>query len=52
MPGPGGPANERRLARVLRKGSTVLAGLIRDGKLTLAGGVYDLGSGRVTMIEV
>ncbi len=45
-------SNVRAQARVLRKGSTVIAGLIRDGKLKLAGGVYDLTSGKVTMMEV
>ena len=45
-------SNVRAQARVLRKGSTVLASLLKDGKLVLAGGVFDLTSGRVTMIEV
>ena len=45
-------SNVRAQAGVLRKGSTVIAGLIRDGKLKLAGGVYDLTSGKVTMVEV
>jgi len=45
-------SNVRAQARVLRKGSTVIAGLLKDGKLKLAGGVYDLTSGKVTMMEV
>ena len=45
-------SNVRAQVRVLRQGSTVLAGLLRDGKLKLVGGVYDLTSGRVTMMEV
>ena len=45
-------SNVRAQARVLRKGSTVLAGLLKDGKLKLVGGVFDLTSGRVTLIEV
>ena len=45
-------SNVRAQVRVLRQGSTVLAGLIRDGKLKLAGGIYDLASGKVTMMEV
>ena len=45
-------SNVRAQAGVLRKGSTVIAGLIRYGKLKLAGGVYDLTSGKVTMMEV
>ena len=45
-------SNVRAQARVLRKGSTVLAGLLKDGKLKLVGGVFDLNSGRVTLIEV
>jgi len=45
-------SNVRAQARVLRKGSTVIAGLLKDGKLKLAGGVYDLTSGKVTMLEV
>ena len=45
-------SNVRAQARVLRKGSTVLAGLLKEGKLKLAGGVLDLTSGKVTMIEL
>jgi carbonic anhydrase len=45
-------SNVRAQIGVLRQGSTVLAGLIKDGKLKLVGGVYDLASGKVTMMEV
>ena len=45
-------SNVRAQAKVLRQGSTVIAGLLREGKLKLAGGVYDLNSGKVTMLEV
>ena len=44
-------ANVRAQAKVLRDGSTVISGLIRDGKLKLVGGVDDLNSGKVTVIE-
>jgi hypothetical protein len=30
----------------------VIAGLVRDGKLALRGGVYELASGRVVPVEV
>jgi carbonic anhydrase len=45
-------SNVRAQARVLRSGSTVLAGLLKEGKLKLVGGVFDLSSGKVTLIEV
>ena len=45
-------SNVRAQARVLRNGSTVLAGLLKEGKLKLVGGVFDLGTGKVTLIEV
>lgn len=45
-------ANVRRQAKVLRDGSTVISGLLRDGKVKLVGGVYDLTSGKVTIVEV
>jgi len=44
-------ANVRAQANILRDGSTVLSNLIRDGKLKLVGGVYDLNSGKVTLLE-
>ena len=45
-------SNVRAQAKVLRTGSTVLGGLLKEGKLKLAGGVFDLSSGRVTMLEL
>ena len=45
-------SNVRAQAKVLRTGSTVLASLLKEGKLKLAGGVFDLSSGRVTMLEL
>jgi len=45
-------ANVRQQAKVLRDGSTVISGLLRDGKLKLVGGVYDLSSGKVTLIDL
>lgn len=45
-------SNVRAQARVLREGSTVIAGLLKAGKLKLVGGVYDLASGKVTVLEV
>jgi carbonic anhydrase len=43
-------ANVRIQAGLLRR-SPVIAGLVREGKLAVAGGVYDLGTGRVTMVD-
>ena len=45
-------SNVRAQARVLRKGSTVIASLLKEGKLKLVGGVFDLNSGSVRWIEV
>ena len=45
-------ANVRFQARKLRDGSPVIGTALKDGKLALAGGVFDLGSGRVTAVEV
>jgi carbonic anhydrase len=45
-------SNVRAQARVLRKGSTVLASLIQQGKLKLVGMVFDLESGSARQIEV
>ena len=42
--------NVRMQAHLLAHSSPVLAGLIKEGKLTIAGGMYDLASGRVTML--
>jgi carbonic anhydrase len=39
-------------AEILEEASPVLAKLMREGKLKIVGGVYDLDSGLVTMVEV
>ncbi|CAA9350013.1 MAG: Carbonic anhydrase, beta class [uncultured Gemmatimonadetes bacterium] len=44
--------NVRVQARLLRTSSPVVAQLVRDKKLVVAGGVYDLATGRVTAVEV
>ncbi len=44
--------NVRNQMDVLRESSPVLARLVRAGKLVVAGGVYDLGTGRVTPVEL
>ena len=43
-------ANVRLQARLARR-SPVVAGLVRDGKLIVVGGVYDLRSGRVSIVD-
>lgn len=44
--------NVRVQARLLRTSSPVVAQLVREKKLLVAGGVYDLATGRVQMVEV
>jgi carbonic anhydrase len=44
--------NVRLQARLLTRSSPVIAGLVREGKLAVAGGMYDLATGRVTMLGV
>lgn len=44
--------NVRNQAALLAESSPVLAGLIRDGRLKVAGGVYDLATGRVTPVSL
>ena len=44
--------NVRIQARLLRTSSPVIGQLVRDRKLVVAGGVYDLASGAVTLLEV
>jgi carbonic anhydrase len=44
--------NVRIQAATLAEASPVIAGLIRKGELTVAGGVYDLTTGRVDLVEV
>ena len=43
--------NVRNQMDILRESSPVLARLVRAGKLVVAGGVYDLATGRVTPVE-
>lgn len=43
--------NVRMQAHLLARSSPVLAGLVKEGKLTIAGGMYDVASGRVTMVD-
>jgi carbonic anhydrase len=45
-------ANVRYQMRKLRKGSTVIAKLLADGKLALVGGVFDLATASVKPVEV
>lgn len=45
-------ANVRYQAQVLAESSPVLARLVRENRLTVAGGVYDLASGVVTPVDV
>jgi carbonic anhydrase len=45
-------ANVAYQARKLRQGSTVISQLIDAGRLALAGGVFDLGTGEVRSIEL
>jgi carbonic anhydrase len=44
--------NVRMQAELLAEGSPVIAGLVKEGKLKVAGGVYDLSSGRVTPVTL
>jgi carbonic anhydrase len=43
--------NVRMQVRLLRRSSPVIAGLIRDGKLQVVGGMYDLKTGAVKFME-
>lgn len=42
--------NVRMQARLLARSSPVLGRLVKEGKLTIAGGMYDLATGRVAML--
>ena len=44
--------NVRNQAIALREGSTVINRLLKEGKLLVVGGVYDLNAGRVTPVEL
>jgi carbonic anhydrase len=43
-------ANAKLQAALLREASPVLGGLIKDGKLKIAAGFYDIGAGKVTLL--
>lgn len=43
-------ANARSQAQLLREGSTVIAKALKENKLVVAAGYYDLGTGHVTML--
>jgi len=44
--------NVRNQAMALRDGSTVISKLVKEEKLLVVGGVYDLNTGRVTPVEL
>ncbi len=44
--------NVRLQALILAEGSPVISGLIREGKLKVVGGVYDLATGVVTQVPL
>lgn len=43
--------NVRIQVRLLTRSSPVIADLLKEGRLVVAGGIYDLATGRVTMLE-
>ena len=45
-------ANVRFQGRKLREGSTVIGTALKEGTLALSGGVFDLGSGKVTPVDL
>jgi carbonic anhydrase len=44
-------ANAKIQAALLREASTVVAGLVKEGKLKVVAGYYDISSGSVTLLE-
>jgi carbonic anhydrase len=44
-------ANAKIQAALLREGSTVISGLVKEGKVKVVAGYYDLGTGSVTLVE-
>jgi carbonic anhydrase len=44
-------ANAKTQAALLRQASTVISEMVKEGKLRVVAGYYDLGSGAVTMVE-
>lgn len=43
--------NARLQAKLLAESSTVLSGMVKEGKLKIVAGYYDLGTGKVSLIE-
>ena len=44
-------ANAKIQAALLRQASTVIAGLVKEGKLKVVAGYYDITTGSVTVLE-
>jgi len=44
-------ANAKIQATLLREASTVISGLVKDGKLKVVAGYYDIASGAVSMLN-
>jgi len=44
-------ANAKIQAALLRQSSTVISGLVKDGKLKVAAGYYDIASGAATLLD-
>jgi carbonic anhydrase len=44
-------ANAKLQSALLRKASTVISGLVKEGKLKVAAGYYDLAGGSVTLLD-
>jgi carbonic anhydrase len=44
-------ANARIQAQLLRESSTVIAGLLKEGKIKVVAAVYELGSGKVNLLD-
>lgn len=44
-------ANAKIQATLLRESSTVISGMVKDGKVKVVSGYYDLGTGMVTLLE-
>jgi carbonic anhydrase len=44
-------ANAKIQSDLLRKSSTVISGLVKENKLKVVAGYYDVGGGAVTMLD-
>jgi carbonic anhydrase len=44
-------ANARIQAALLRESSTVISGMVKQGKVKVAAGYYDVGTGAVTILD-